>query len=312
MKAKKSSILTGPNLFVLAALLVPALLNDPFLTHLFTRAATYSIVVMGLTLFIGYTGQISLGHAAFFGLAGYISGILSKIGLPFMISAAGAVALVGCIGLIVGIMVLHTKGNYLALASIAVGIIVEVLIKNLDWTGGPTGLTGIPAASLFGFDIPGNAAYYYMVLVLATAGFLVLRRLTRSRIGDALLAIANNEIAAESLGINVFRYKILSFTISTIYAAIAGVLVAHYDNYMSPDLLNLKTSILFFVMAYIGGIGNIWGSVIGALFLTLLSEYTQDFGDYNVLIYGVLLALIIRFLPHGLCDLPNQIKRLRA
>jgi branched-chain amino acid transport system permease protein len=291
--------------------IAPVIINDPFLTHMGIRAATNAIVVMGLTLFIGYTGQISLGHAAFFGLGAYISGILAKAGMPFLGSVAIATIGVGILGLIVGLIVLRTRGHYLALASIAVAVIVQVLVKNSSITGGPSGLSAIPGPSFFGWQLVDDIQYYWMVLFCMIAGFFILRRITESRTGDALRSIANNELAAKSLGIPVFRYKVLSFTISTMFAAVGGALFVHYDGFIDPDRLSLNISIFFFVMAYIGGIGNLYGSIVGAFALTFLDEYTQAFGHYNVLVYGILLAIVILFLPKGLCDIPNRLKRWR-
>lgn len=301
------------NIIAIAALvLIPLVLNDPFLTHMGIRATTAAILVMGLTLFIGYTGQISLGHAAFFGLAAYISGILMKSGFPFFGSVAVATISVGILGCIVGLIVLRTSGHYLALASIAVGVILQTLVKNSSITGGPSGLTAVPSPSLFGWSVDSDLAYYYMVLFCMVVGFVVLRRLTDSRTGDALRSIANNELAAQSLGIPVFKYKVLSFTVSTMFAAFAGTLFVHYDGFIDPDRMGLPISIFFFVMAFIGGIGNLYGSVIGAFAITILEEYAQGFGNYNVLVYGLLLAVVILFLPKGLSDLPNAIQRWRA
>lgn len=301
------------NLVAVAVLaLVPLLLNDPFITHMGIRAATAAIVVMGLTLFIGYTGQISLGHAAFFGLAAYISGILMKSGFPFLGSVAVATIAVGILGCLVGMLVLRTSGHYLALASIAVGVILQTLVKNSSVTGGPSGLTAVPEPSLFGWSLNSDILYYYMVLVCMVVGFIILRRITDSRTGDALRSIANNELAAQSLGIPVFKYKVISFTISTMFAAFAGTLFVHYDGFIDPDRLGLHISIFFFVMAFIGGIGNLYGSIIGAFAITILEEYSQGFGSYNVLVYGALLAAVILFLPKGLSDLPSAVQRWRA
>lgn len=301
------------NLAAIAALvLIPLILNDPFLTHMGIRATTAAIVVMGLTLFIGYTGQISLGHAAFFGLAAYISGILMKSGFPFLGAVAIATVSVGILGCIVGLIVLRTSGHYLALASIAVGVILQTLVKNSSITGGPSGLTAVPSPSLFGWTLSSDLMYYYMVLVCMIIGFVILRRITESRTGDALRSIANNELAAQSLGIPVFKYKVLSFTISTMFAAFAGTLFVHYDGFIDPDRMGLPISIFFFVMAFIGGIGNLYGSIIGAFAITILEEYAQGFGNYNVLVYGLLLAIVILFLPKGLSDLPNAIQRWRT
>jgi len=302
----------GTALCALVLIALPVILNDPFFTHLGIRAATYAIVVMGLTLFAGYTGQISIGHAAFFGLAAHLSGMMVKAGMPYLAAVPVATAAVGVLGCLVGMLVLRTSGHYLALASIAVAVIIQVIIKNSDITGGPSGLTGVPAPEFFGWSLTSDLGYYYYVLLCMFAGFVILRRVIDSRTGDALQAIANNELAAQSLGIPVFRYKVLSFTISTLFAAFAGTLFVHYDGFIDPDRLGLNVSVLFLIMTFVGGIGNIYGSVIGAFALTIIEEYAQEFGQYNVLVYGLLLALVILFLPKGLVDLPNKLKLLRA
>jgi branched-chain amino acid transport system permease protein len=301
----KQKILIGAAAILL--LVFPALLNDPFITHLSIRAATYAIVVLGLTLFVGYTGQISLGHAAFFGLAAYISGILSKMGVPYALAALGATAATGVVGALVGMVVLRTSGHYLALASIAVAIIIQTLIKNADITGGPSGLAAIPSPSIFGFELTGGLDYYYYVLAFLFLGLLILRRIVGSRTGDAMQAIANNELAAQSLGIPVFRYKVMSFTISVLFAALAGTLLAHYDGFVDPDRLGTNNSILFLIMAFVGGIGSLPGALLGAFSLTIMEEYAQEFGQYNVLAYGLMLALVILFMPKGLIALVQRL-----
>jgi branched-chain amino acid transport system permease protein len=295
---------------VLLLIVLPFALNDPFLTHLGIRAATYAIVVMGLTLFAGYTGQISLGHAAFFGMGAYLSGILTKQGISYPLAVLFATVIVGVVGLIVGLVVLRTEGHYLALASIAVAMIFQVVAKNIDITGGPTGLTAIPKPNLFGLELRDDLSYYYFVILFMFLSFIILRRMIDSRTGDALRSIANNELAAQSLGIPVFRYKVLSFTVSTLFTGFAGTLFGHYDGYVDPARLGMEVSVLFLIMAFIGGVGNLHGSIIGAFAITIIEDYTQDFGQYNILVYGILLVLIILFLPKGLVDLPKQLAEL--
>ncbi|WP_322998469.1 branched-chain amino acid ABC transporter permease [Castellaniella sp.] len=297
-----------PGIVLLMLIVLPLILDNPFLNHMVIRAATFSIVIMGLTLFIGYTGQISLGHAAFFGLGAYLSGMMVKAGMPYPAAMLIAIMGVSLLGYIVGLIVLRTSGDYLALASIAVAVIIQVIIKNAGITGGPSGLTAVPPPSFFGWEILSDLAYYYYVLFAMVIGFFILKHIIESRTGDALQAIANNELAAQSLGIPVFRYKVLSFTVSTAFAALAGVLFVHYDGFIDPDRLGIDVSVLFLIMVFIGGIGSLYGSIIGAFSLTFLSEYAQEFGQYNILVYGSLLAIIILFLPKGLVDLPHKLR----
>lgn len=297
-----------PIIALAALILIPLVMDNPFLTHMGIRAATFAIVIMGLTLFIGYTGQISLGHAAFFGLGAYLSGMMVKAGVPYPAAMLMAVAGVSLLGYIVGLIVLRTRDDYLALASIAVAVIIQVIIKNADITGGPSGLTAVPPPSLFGWEIASDLAYYYYVVFAMVMGFIILKHIIESRTGDALQAIANNELAAQSLGIPVFRYKVLSFTVSTAFAALAGVLFVHYDGFIDPDRLGIDVSVLFLIMVFIGGIGSLYGSIVGAFSLTIISEYAQEFGQYNILVYGLLLAVIILFLPKGLVDIPRKLR----
>jgi branched-chain amino acid transport system permease protein len=289
---------------------LPLILQDAFFTHLGIRALTYAIVVMGFSLFAGYTGQISLGHAAFFGFGAYMSGILTLQGVPFVFSVVLTTISVGLVGLLVGMSVLHTKGHYLALASIAVAMIMQVIVKNIEITGGPSGLIGVPKPSIFGMKLSSDLGYYYFVLFFLCMGFIVLQRIINSRTGDALRAIANNDLAAQSLGIPVFSYKVLSFTISTIFAGFAGALFGHYDGYADPQRLGIDLSVLFLIMAVIGGIGSLYGAIVGAFAITIVEHYTQQFGQYNVVVYGFILALVILYLPRGLVDIPNQIRQL--
>lgn len=305
----------GVYVFIILLLIVPWIL-DPLHLHLSIRSLVYVIVVMGFTLFVGFTGQVSLGHAAFYGLGAYLSGMLNKPGVitengfPFLVSILISTLIVSLIGLIVGLMVLRTKGHYLALASIAVAMIIYVIIKNAEITGGPSGLIGIPEPSIFGFTFSEGYSFYYLALVFAILSYIILQRMINSRTGDALRAIANNELAAQSLGIPVFRYKVLSFTVSVFFASVAGALFGHYDGYIDPEQMTITLSILFLTMAFIGGIGNMKGAIIGAVTLTFLEEYTKGFGDYHVLAYGFLLAIVILYLPKGLVDVPNQIRQL--
>lgn len=288
-------------------MLIPIIFSNPFWLHLIIRSITYSIVIMGFTLFVGYTGQISLGHAAFFGLGAYFTGMMAKQGVPFILTIFLAIVSVAIIGFAIGMIVLRTQGHYLALSSIAIATIIHVLIINSSITGGPSGLTGIPKPELFGFTFMNNESFYYLLITVFILSFIIIKRIINSRTGDALRAIANNELAAQSLGINVYRYKVLSFTISTSYAAVAGAFFAYYDGYISPDILGLNLSILFLVMAFIGGIGNIYGSIVGAFALTIIEEYARGFGNFHVLAYGFMLVLIILFLPKGLVGLPERV-----
>lgn len=275
-------------------------------------AGIYTLIAIGLSLLMGYAGQISLGHAAFFGIGAYISGILTVQydWNPWFCMVMGVIAAIG-VAVLIGTPALKLKGHYLAMATMAFGIVIYIVFsEEAQVTGGPDGMGGIPGLSLWGFSFNTEIRYYYLVWGIVVAVFLFSVNLIHSRLGRALRAIHTSETGAYAMGVNVSFYKIQIFIYSAVLASIAGSLYAHYINFISPGTFDLSFSIKLLIMIIIGGTHSIWGAVLGAVLISFLSlEWLEMFKEFEILVYGLILLLVTIFLPDGVISLPEKIKR---
>jgi branched-chain amino acid transport system permease protein len=285
------------------ALLPFALPNDYYLTVLIV-GGFYSILVIGLNLLMGYAGQVSLGHAAFYGLSAYTTGILTgTYHWPVPAGIAAGLVLVTLVAYLIGLPTLKLRGHYLAMGTLGFGIIVFIVFNEAtSVTGGPSGLTGIPKLSFGGRVISSDREYYYVVWGAVILLFALAQNLVRSRVGRALRAIHTSETAAAVLGVDTGRYKTFVFVLSAFYAAVAGALYAHYVTFVSPGSFGFHTSILLVTMVVLGGMASLWGAVLGALFLTFLPEALRAIENLDILVYGAILVLCMMYLPGGLVE----------
>jgi len=287
---------------------IPAIQNYP---DVMTFAGIYCLITIGLSLLMGYTGQISLGQAAFFGIGAYVSSILTvQFNLnPWLCMLVGMMV-AAIVAILVGAPSLKLRGHYLAMATLAFGIIVYIVFnEETEWTGGPDGMAGIPGLSLFGYEFDSVVKYYYLVWVFVFAAFVFTINVIQSRTGRALRAIHVSEAASNAMGIDVSRYKLLIFIYSAILAAVAGSLYAHYMNFVNPATFDLFFSIKLLIMIALGGMHDIWGAILGAFLITFLSfEWLHFFGELEILIYGAILLLVTIFLPDGLIGIPAIVK----
>lgn len=289
-----------PLFFILFPLFSP---NDYYL-NVMIIAMINIILAIGLNLLIGYAGQISLGHAAFYGIGSYASGVLTvHLGLNPWLAFAAAALLTSAVAYIVGLPTLKLKGHYLAVATLGFGIIVHIAFKELtSLTGGPSGLIGIPKLKVASFRLDTDVKYYFFVLGLASALLILARNLINSRIGRALRALNSNEIAAETMGVDTAKLKLKIFIVSAAYASVAGSLYAHYINFISPDTFGFGFSIELVAMVVVGGIGDLAGGAIGAGLLTILPESLRVVKDYDILVFGSILIFMLIFMPKGLIE----------
>ncbi len=274
-------------------------------------AGIYCLITIGLSLLMGYGGQISLGQAAFYGIGAYVSAILTvhfELN-PWFCMVLGMIV-AAAVAVLVGVPSLKLRGHYLAMATLAFGIIVFIVFnEEVDWTGGPDGMSGIPTLSLFGFEFDSVVKYYYLVWVFVFAVFVFTINVIKSRSGRALRAIHISEAAASAMGVNVARFKIMVFVYSAILAALAGSLYAHYLNFINPSTFDLFFSIKLIIMIALGGMHNVWGAIVGAFLVTFLSfEWLHFFEEFEVIVYGIILLLVTIFLPHGLVGVPAIVK----
>jgi branched-chain amino acid transport system permease protein len=289
-------------LMAAALLLFPLVEDNPYTLGLTNLIAINAIVVLGLNLFIGYAGQISLGHAAFFGLGAYGSGIATvTFGLspwPAMFLVALLVALVA---LLVGIPVLRLSGHYLAMATLGLNYVVHTVLLQWDEvTGGPSGFAGIPSLSVAGLTFDDPVSLHYLLWGFTMACLLLCLNLVRSGVGRGLAALAGDETAAAALGVDTRAAKVKIFVLSAVLASLAGSLFAHCYAYVSPDTFGIFASTDFVIMVVVGGMGSIWGSVFGAAFLTMMPEWVEFFDTYKDFVHGGILVLVLMFLPQGL------------
>jgi branched-chain amino acid transport system permease protein len=275
--------------------------NDYYLS-LLNFIGIHTILVVGLNLLMGYAGQISLGHAAFFGVGAYTSGILTATyGVNPWLALVAGLALAAGLAFLIGVPALKLRGYYLAMATLGFGVIVYIFfVQAQRFTGGPSGLSGIPALSLPGFTFHTPLRLYGLIWA-ATLGILALSAgLVDSRLGRALRALHDSEAAAESLGIHTQRLKLLIFVWSALYASLAGSLYAHTLNFVAPSSFDIMFSIKLVTMVVVGGMASIWGSLLGAGVLTVLPELLVVFHDFEVVLFGAILMVVMIFLPRGL------------
>lgn len=287
---------------------IPAISHYP---DIMVFMGIYCLITIGLSLLMGYAGQMSLCQAAFYGIGAYVSGILTaKYGLnPWLCMGIGMI-ISALVALLVGRPSLKLKGYYLAMATMAFGIIVFIIFsEEVDWTGGPDGMTGIPGLSLFGFQFDTTEKYYYLVWAFVFAAFVFSVNVIQSRTGRALRAIDSNEDAASAMGVDISRSKIIVFIYGAVQASLAGSLYAHYLNFINPSTFDFFFSLKLIIMIALGGMHEIWGAIIGAGLITFLSyEWLHFFEEFEIIVYGGILLLVTIFLPNGLVCIPGIIK----
>lgn len=297
----------------LAVALLPLFIRGDYYLSVLVFMGINSLTVMGLSLLMGYAGQISLGHAAFYGIGAYCTGVLTThFGFPIYLAFSVGILLSILLAIIVGIPALRLKGHYLAVATLGIGEIVFIIFSEwMDLTGGPSGLSNIPVVSLGGFQFNTSFRFYYLVWGINLLVLLFSLNIIHSRVGRALRSMHGSEIAASAMGINLSFLKIQVFVLSAVYASVAGSLYAHFVSFIAPNNFGLMVSIMFLMMGVIGGIHNIWGALLGASLLTFLPEYLRVFEQFDILIYGAILLAILLFMPEGLLEgTPMLIRRL--
>ncbi|RZB36093.1 MAG: branched-chain amino acid transport system permease protein [Desulfobacteraceae bacterium Eth-SRB2] len=261
-----------------------------------------TIVVVGLNLLIGFAGQISLGHAAFYGLGSYFSGILTvNYGFPLWPAMVVGMMATGAVAYLIGYPSLKLRGHYLVMATLGFGIIINILMGELEqFTGGHDGLMGIPPLAIGGLIFDNDLKNFYLIWSFVFLCMLAARNLLNSRVGRALRAISGSEVAANSLGVNTADYKVKVFVLSAMFASISGSLYAHYITFISPSSYDFHYSIQVVTMVIVGGMGSLWGSLLGAGVLTCISEALHVAKQYHIIAYGVFLCLVLVFLPEGI------------
>jgi len=299
-------------------IILPWLSPNLYIVNIMVLWAIYSIISLGLSLFFGFAGQISLGHAAFFGIGAYSTAILTTdINFPVWPAFCVSVAFTAFIAFLIGLPILKLKEHFLALATLGFGEILSVVLNEARFiTHGTTGITDIPPLSIGSFSFDSYVKIYYLAWFILMSLLFFSHKLIHSRVGRAFCSLSSSEVAASCLGIDTQKYKLKIFILSAVYAATAGNLYAFSINAVSPSTFDLSLSILLIMMVIIGGLGNLWGAVIGAGILTWLSEFLSSYQEYSLTIYGFLLIVLLLFMPRGVIvgwkDIIARLKRLRS
>ena len=300
-------------IFCLVVLAVPLTLGQGYLVNVLVFVGINSMLALGLNLLLGYAGQISLGQAAFFGLGAYGSGVLTtQFAMNPWLAMILVAVCVAAFAFAIGFPVLRLKGHYLAMATLGVGTIAHIAFnETIDLTGGPSGLSGIPNLSIGGFSFDSDLKNYYLVWSFALVVILLSLNLVNSRVGRGLRAIHDSEVAARVMGVNARLMKVQVFTLSALISAVAGILYCHVMTFISPTSFGFNVSIELLTMVVIGGLGSVYGSILGALLLTMLPEMLRAFQDYDIIFYGLLLVSMTIYVPGGLVrGIPSLVRRL--
>ena len=296
--------LTVATIGFLILLTIPHLLPGKYLLQLVNLGLISLIVVVGLNYITGYCGQINFGQAAFWGIGAYVTALATMNGISFWFALPLAALATGLCSLLLGIPTLKLRAYYLAMATIGFGEIVQLVL--IHWepvTGGTSGLRGVPGVSIGGHLISGNLEHYYFLLLWCVLALGLALRVRASKLGRAMIALRDSEIAAEVAGVDTVRIKMLAFAMSSMYAGVAGGLYVSYVNYVSPDLFSNAQAVLFFTMLVVGGTGSAVGAVLGTALLTALPEALRFLKEWYLVLYGVGVILIIIFIPEGLASL---------
>lgn len=296
---------------LLVAIVVPSFLKN-YGIHLFTTWLVFIIATMGLNLTVGYAGQKSLGHAAFFGIGAYTVAIFLKAGLSFWLGLPAAALLCFVVGLILGFPALRVQTIYLAFATLGFNTALWLVMRNEEWlTGGTFGINNIARPMLGSLSLDRNLPYYYLVLAFALVLAALLWALLRSPWGKAFTALRDNPIRAESLGIDTRGYTLLSFAIGAVYAGIAGGLYASQVQFIDPALFTVGSSIMMYLMVVVGGPGYFFGPLLGSAVGVILPEWLRFAQAWYLLIFGTAVVLLMIWLPDGLLSLPDRLRARR-
>ncbi|NVO05562.1 MAG: branched-chain amino acid ABC transporter permease [Rhodoferax sp.] len=302
--------------FSLIAWLIAAailLIAPPFLKnygiYLLSYWMVFIIATMGLNLTVGYAGQKSLGHAAFFGIGAYTVAIMMKAGLSFWLGLPAAALICFVVGIILGFPALRVQTIYLAFATLGFNTAVWLVMRNEEWlTGGTFGINNIARPDFLGLSLEGNLAYYYLVLAATVLMALLLWGLLRSPWGKAFTALRDNPIRAESLGIDTRSYTLLSFAIGAAYAGVAGALFASLVQFLEPAPFAVGSSIMMYLMVVVGGPGYFLGPVLGAAVGVVLPEWLRFAQAWYLFVFGSAVVLLMIWLPDGLLSIPDRIR----
>ncbi len=303
--------------------LIPLFVSNQYIITVLVLVGEFSILTVGLSLLMGYAGQISLGHATFFAIGAYATAILStRFSLSIWLSLLMGVLASGMIGYLIGRVIFRLRGHYLAMVTLGMNVILFlILTQEVEWTGGPSGFRGVPDLTIAGIPLTSSISAYYLVWFLALVILALSINIVNSRVGRAMRALHASEVASESLGIDTTGFKVKVLALSAVYGGLAGGLHATFLGFISPSMFGITVSIELVVMAVVGGLASVWGAPFGAAAVFAIEQYMQNVvelfipnaaGEFEVIAFGLMLILIMIFLPEGLVSgVANRVRARR-
>jgi len=293
-------------LLLVLALALPLLVTNRYHFQIIIMGCLFSIATLSMNLILGYTGQASLAHAGFFGLGAYALAIMTKSGLSFWLALPLSGLFAALIGFLIGLPTLRTRGSYFAISTMCFGVIVSLVAGNwMEVTGGFNGIVGVPVPNPIPIPLIGEISFqtqgaqYYLVLAFLLLTLLVMHRLVHSLLGLSFMAIRNNEVLAEAVGVHTFAGKVLSFVVANFFAGLAGGIYASLMGNISPGTASLDLTFNWLVFLLLGGVATLSGPIVGAFVIPVLMEYLQFLAEYRMIIFGVLLIVVIIYFPRG-------------
>ncbi|GAA2075330.1 branched-chain amino acid ABC transporter permease [Actinomadura alba] len=279
----------------------PLVIATPYALNIMTSAVIFVMLAVGLNIVVGYCGLLDLGFAAFFAVGAYTSGILAnELEIPLLATVPAVIVVTVIAGIVIGAPTLRLRSDYLAIVTLGFGEIIRIVANNLDITGGPSGIYGIPGLSAFGVDLSEPVVFYWVTVLIVALAVLFAARLGRSRLGRAWRFVREDEDAAEASGIHTYQVKLSAYIAGAVWGGLAGVLFAGQLSAVSPASFTFLQSALVLMAVVLGGMGSTPGVVLGAVFISLLPELLRDFADYRFFVFGVLLIVVMIVRPQGL------------
>ena len=290
-------------IIALLLLLLPEIITNGYYLRIINTILIYCIISVSINLTGGYGGQLAMGHACYVGVAAYTTAILAvNYGWPFWATLPTSIIAAAIVGFLTGIICVgRVKGDYVMIVTMGVSEIIRIFFVNaVKITNGPMGIPQVPGISIFSFEFTTSKQYYYLFLFFLLLTIFVIKSIVNSKFGRAIVAIREDEVAAKAMGIQVNWNKIITFTISTVFAGLAGVLFAHNNQFVGPMQFDLDEGLLYFQMIIIGGLGSIPGSILGAVILVLIPEVFRGISVYRTIVYGLIMVIMMIVKPQGL------------
>ncbi|GAB6154292.1 branched-chain amino acid ABC transporter permease [Desulfosporosinus burensis] len=302
----------APMILLFGLIILPLAIKSDYLMHVLITIGLYVVLSLSLNLVAGFTGQLSIGHAAFYGIGAYVTALLMlNYNVPYWATIPISGLITALFGLLLGLPTLRLQGDYLAIVTLGFGEIVRLVFLNWDnVTRGPMGLPGIPSPEIGSYMFFSKIPFYYLILVILIITILFMVRVAESEFGLSLIAVSHDEVAAEAVGVHTTRAKLLAFTFAALFAGIAGGYYATYISFVSPDSFTFMDSVTILAMVVLGGLASIPGVVIGAIVLGLAPEVLRFMADYRMLLYGALMVGMMIFKPEGFWGANKRVRNV--